>query len=394
MESLLLVVALVTAVQVVVTMSALVPSAIAPELAGSLAVPTELIGYQIAAVYGAAMLTSLIGGTLVRRSGACRISQLALVLCGAGALLAMVPSLAALAVASLLIGFGYGLTNPPSSHLLAKHARPGNRNLLFSIKQTGVPLGGIAAGLIAPAVTVAAGWSWAFATTAAAALALAFALQPLRATWDADRDPSLVLEGAPWRDVRLVWQTAALRRLSLAAFCFAAIQLCLVSFTVALLVEDLAFGLIQAGAVLSIVQAAGFIGRVFWGWLADRLGNGLGVLLSVTALSAASALSTGLLFVAGPWAAYLVLPVFGFAAIGWNGLYLAEVARLSPRGMIGSSTGGSLVFTFAGVLAGPPAFALAYRMTGAFTATVPLLAMLAVLGFALVLAARRDACRR
>ncbi len=38
------------------------------------------------------------------------------------------------------------------------------------------------------------------------------------------------------------------------------------------------------------------------------------------------------------------------AAIGWNGVYLAEVARLGPSGRIDSVTGGPLSPTFAGIV--------------------------------------------
>lgn len=385
-----LVVGAVTGVQTLVTMCALVPSAIAPTLAANVGVATGVIGYQIAVVYGGAMLTSTVGGSAVRRFGACRVSQMALALCALGAGLAMTAWLPALAVASILIGFGYGLTNPASSHLLERFAGSGNRNLIYSIKQTGVPLGGIAAGLMAPAVTVAYGWPWAFAACSAVSFAALAALQGVRRRWDEDRDRATALARSPWADLRLVWSLPALRRLSIAAFFFAAVQLCLMSFLVALLVDDLAFGLVQAGAVLGAVQASGAAGRVFWGWLADRVDNGPAVLLGMSVVTALAALATTLLGPGAPAAVVVgVVMVFGFTAIGWNGVYLAEVARISPRDRIGSATGGSLAFTFAGVLAGPSAFALTSGAIGSFTDTFALLAVVAAAGGLAVHFARR-----
>lgn len=376
-----LVVGAATSVQTLVTMCALVPSAIAPTLAADLGVGAGAIGYQIAVVYGGAMATSMVGGSVVRRFGACRVSQAALALCGAGAGLAIVPWLPALALASVLIGFGYGLTNPASSHLLERFAASRNRNLIYSIKQTGVPLGGIAAGLMAPTVTVGYGWPWAFAACSALSLVALAALQFVRRRWDGDRDRTTVLTRSPWTDLRLVWSDPALRRLSIAAFFFSAVQLCLMSFLVALLVEDLDFGLVQAGALLGAVQASGAVGRVFWGWLADRVDNGPAVLLGMSGVSALAALATTQLSpdVSVAWIVGVVV-VFGFTAIGWNGVYLAEVARVSPRDRIGSATGGSLVFTFAGVLAGPSAFAVASGASGNFTGAFALLAIVAIAG--------------
>lgn len=384
--------AFATLAQTLVTMSAVVPSAISPALAQSLGVHAGLIGYQIALVYGAAMVTSSVGGLWVRRWGACRISQVALAFCAGGALLAMISSLAALAAGSLFIGLGYGLTNPSSSHLLGKRASPENRNLIFSIKQTGVPLGGIAAGLIAPPLAVFFGQRWPFAVTAVALLMLMVLLQPLRPAWDDDRDPHVRVIRSPFADLRSLWRAPVLRWLSVAAFCLAAIQLCLTSFAVALLVEDLGFGLIMAGTVLSTIQVAGFVGRIAWGGLADRLGNGLSVLGGIACVTTAGALATGAL-VAGVerGIVYAVLIGFGFAAIGWNGVFLAEIARGSAPLPTSSATGAALVFTFAGVLAGPPAFTLLQGVTGSFAATFGWMAALPAAGFFLLLLARRAA---
>jgi MFS family permease len=195
---------------------------------------------------------------------------------------------------------------------------------------------------------------------------------------------------SPLRDIRWLWRAPHLRWLSVSAFCFAAMQLCLTTFAVALLVEDLGFGLIAAGGMLSAIQAAGFVGRIAWGWLADRLHNGLLVLLGIACVTTAGALATSALSAgADSRVALAILAGFGFAAIGWNGVFLAEVARGSPPLSIGSATGAALVFTFAGVLAGPPAFTLVHGLIGAFTTTFGAMAALPAAGALLLLLARR-----
>ena len=50
--------------------------------------------------------------------------------------------------------------------------------------------------------------------------------------------------------------------------------------------------------------------------------------------------------------------LFGFAALGWNGVFIAAIARRAPAGTIGHATGGSLFVTYAGVIVTPPAFAM------------------------------------
>ena len=64
----------------------------------------------------------------------------------------------------------------------------------------------------------------------------------------------------------------------------------------------------------------------------------------------------------------LILLVFGASAIGWNGVYLAEVARRAPEGMASVATGGTLAFTFLGVVIGPPLFGLLATVFGTYRA--------------------------
>jgi MFS family permease len=57
-----------------------------------------------------------------------------------------------------------------------------------------------------------------------------------------------------------------------------------------------------------------------------------------------------------PWILFPVLVIFGASAIGWNGVFLAEIARLAPAGQASVATGGTLCITFLGVVLGPPLF--------------------------------------
>jgi hypothetical protein len=63
---------------------------------------------------------------------------------------------------------------------------------------------------------------------------------------------------------------------------------------------------------------------------------------------------------------FVVCALFGATAIGWNGVQLAEIARRSPSGQAGTVTGASGFITFAGVVLGPPAFALLAATTGSY----------------------------
>lgn len=376
--------------QTIVSMASLTLPVLAPELAKVLQVDASTIGYQVSIVYAGAMASAAVGGGVVARLGACRTTQAALMLVAAAMLLAMVPHLAALVVASLLLGFGYGASNPAGAHLLTRYTPASSRNLIFSLKQTGVPLGGMAAALVAPPVAGAFGWHAALFVVIVCALATLALLQPVRVKWDDDRR---VLERSnDRREVRrasvgvlggiaLVWSHRDLRYLSLMALCFAGVQLCLMTFAVTFLVKEAHYTLVEAGVLLSAVQFSGALGRIGWGWMADRMQASRTTLLVLGALMLLATLFTTQ--IDEGWSTVATTTVFvamGATAIGWNGVFLAEVARLAPAGQASTATGGALFFTFGGVLIGPSLFAAIYARLGSYAGTFAVAAGFALLG--------------
>ncbi len=377
-------------VQALASMSTILPSAIAPELAAAHGVPGSLIGLQVSCIYIGAMMTSVVGGVVVRRYGALRCSQLALFFVAIGGLLTIIHALAAVAIGAFFAGLGYGLTNPPSSHMLMKVTNNRNRNLVFSIKQTGVPLGGVIAGLAGPSLALTFGWEMALVIGAMVSLAFMIMISVFRRHWDQDRDETVKLRANPFNDAKIVWKHGGLRAVSLSAFTFSAMQVGISTFTVTMLVADLSFSLIEAGAVLAVLQVAGVSGRILWGWLADRTASPSGVLIGITLVTAIAAVIIGLLNAGTPpFLVYMLFAVMGLTAVGWNGVYLAEVARLAPKGLASSATGSSMVVTYAGVMIGPAAIAGGHALAGSYTATFAMFAITPLAGLFFVLQARK-----
>jgi len=84
-------------------------------------------------------------------------------------------------------------------------------------------------------------------------------------------------------------------------------------------------------------------------------------------LMAAGAAATAMFSAAWPLAAMLVvIAALGATAIGWNGVYLAETARVAPAGQAGLATGGCLFFTYVGVVCCPFLFGLLQRASGSY----------------------------
>lgn len=382
------------AAQTLGTMATAMLPAAAPKVAATYGVDSSIIGYQIS-LLAAAMLVSLVfGGNLSVRWGACRVTQAALGLVAAGALVAVLPHVVFVFLSAIPLGLGYGLMTPSASHLLARFTPAKNRNLIFSLKQTGVPLGGIFAALIMPAVAVHFSWQWALAGTALALLLLIALLQRGREFWDSDRDPEFAIAVNPFGGVAAVWASPALRLLSISGGCFVIVQICISTFTVVFYAEEIGIGLILAGMVLMASQAGGVIGRVFWGWLADVTGDCFAVLSVLAGVMLVAALLCLAVSPAWPIAVSSALfLVFGSTASGWNGAFLAEVARLSPRHAVSSATGGSLFFVNVGKMLGPVVFANAYLAGGSYAGAFALLAVPAGIGLWCLLAARSRVSR-
>ena len=383
-----------TATQSLTTLGALALAAIAPRAAQDLGVSAALIGYQVGAVYFGAMISALYGGGLVRRLGATRTSQLALWLVAAGCMLSAVGTLGALAAGALVIGVGYGITNPPASHLLSRVPTARNMNLIFSIKQCGVPIGAMISGMMMPPLTLGFGWRPALVVCAALAILLSAALQRQCAQWDSDREPGAPVFAAPFAALALIWGNKVLRWLALASFLLSAVQLSLAGFLVTFLVTEGGFTLVAAGTMLAVTHAAGAAGRLAWGWFADRLGSGTKALMVNGAVGIAGALATAAIapdWPLGPVVAAAAL--FGFSAIGWNGVFMAVIARQAPQS-IGMATGGTLFITYAGIVVGPALFSEVHQRLGmSYGAGFALFTLLTAAAIGCLALARRNVNR-
>jgi len=360
------VLAVTLAIQALVSMAVLTVPAMAPAMAQSLNVSPTLIGLYIAVVYAGAMVASLMSGPWVLRWGAIRVSQLGLLVCAAGlVLLAAAPGVVSALVGAFLIGVGYGPITPASSHLLARTTPPDRVSLVFSIKQTGVPLGGVMAGALVPGLLVFGGTDAALLAVAVGNVVCAVIAQPMRDELDADREPGRALGVASLTGpIRLVVSQPQLAQLTLFSFVFSAVQMCLATYLVTYLHSALGYSLVVAGVVLSTAQVGGVVGRVLWGYLADRWLGPRRMLAALALLMALCCAITAALNVGGPLLPVLVLmAAFGASATGWNGVYLAEVARMAPAGQASAATGGALSVTFLGVVLGPVLFGM---LSGAF----------------------------
>jgi MFS family permease len=371
---------------------------LAPAIGAELGLAPSLAGLHTALVYAGAMVSVPFTGGLLRRFGGLRVCQLALLGIAAGIALStlaaphlpLAASAGLLATSALLCGLAHGPVTASGSHLLAPRTPPSRRGMIFSLKQCGVPAGAMLVAAMAPAIGVVHGWRAGALAMSAIAVGVALLLQPLRAGLDADRVPGggrVAGTGsarAALRDAAaslgLLRSVPALRAVTLASSAFGVAQFCFGSFFVAWQVSALGTPLAEAGLRMAMAQGGGLVGRVAWGMLADRAG----ATRVLAACGIGAALSTFALAIAGPdWPGLLVTGVgvvLGATAVGYNGVMLAEVARIAPAGRVGASTAAlQTVFAFTQIVM-PTAFSLLVGLTGGYGAGFALCGLCAAFG--------------
>lgn len=366
---------------------------IAPMITASAGLAPERIGNLSSLVSFGTVLFLLLGGPFLARLGPVRMLQAGALACAAALLVAGLGGVAALAIASLLLGAGYGPSPPAGSRILAATAPKEHRTLIFSVKQAGAPLGGALAGLVAAPIAAAAGWPIALLVAVGTGLLAAALIQPMREALDSERDPARRIG---LRDVLSPRAVAApvsalridplLPRLTALSVSFAVCQGCLFSFTVTWLVETRGMGLVEAGGIFAAMQVAGVVARILLGWLADRTGNATRNLAVQGVVAAASVAALALLPAASGWALMPLCALAGFVGASWNGISLAEVARVAPSERVSDVTSGTTLFVFLGYVAGPSAFSLLVTLTGGWA--VPMLAVAGQLALVALLVGR------
>jgi MFS family permease len=357
-----------TGIQALVTMISLTVSVMAPTLARELELDVTTIGIYASISYIGAMIGSLLSGGFVRRYGPIRISQIIMCVCALGLLICLGNHWIWFLLSAFICGLGYGPATPASSQLLARHVPSQYLSLGFSIKQTGVPLGGILAGLLVPWLLVQFNWQTSMIVLALFVMALGAGLQKWRHEFDTNLEPTANLfKGNFLSSLKLVITHPKLKLIAIATFFFSATQQCYIYFLVTFLETDLGWVTQQAGMALAIVGVSAVIGRILWGIAADATGRSNALIILLAFAMAGITILTG--FVDSDWPTYGIFGLcacFGATGAAWNGIYLAEITRKVDDKDVSRATGGGLFITFFGVVIGPPAFGLVATTTDSF----------------------------
>jgi MFS family permease len=365
-------VATMLAIQVMISLSVLALSVMMPAVAVDLRIDPKLVGIFTAIIYGIAAVTALAAAEPIVRLGAVRICQAALLMAAIGLALNAMAMVAATVLAVMFIGAAQGPINPASAHVLAQRVPRAWFGMVFSLKQTGVPIGFALAGLVFPLLLGLVGWRGASLVAAAAAVLSALVVELLRPSLDA-----VITAGKPtasiWRSIRFVFAHRALRLLGLSAVIYVVAQHTFTFYLVTYLYEHCGLSIARAGFLLSLSQVVGTAVRLLSGGIGDRVPRMQ--LLGWTGIGmTAGSIAVGLLEPDTPfWLIGLAVVGYGAVVISWNGTSQAEFAHLSPPGEAAAVASVQTALAFSGAVFGPPLFALiaslaSYRMAFFFVA--------------------------
>jgi MFS family permease len=268
-----------------------------------------------------------------------------------------------------LAGMGHAPINPATGKAVMSWFSIKGRATAMGVKQTGIPMGGVLAAATLPTIAIVLDWRKAFIISGAISL-LSFlfcllfykkpqmekthkGIQPLSLSslWEILKDRDLML-------------------LSCLVIVFMALQISIQTYLVLFCKERLLFSVITAGYFLSFVHLGGVVGRLTWGPVSDFFFRGRRkiVLIMIGTLSFIICLSFTFLSPQFPiWFIVGLIFLFGYCAIGWNGVYLTLAAELAGRDRAGMATGVSLSIAWFGIFFGPPLFGYIVDQTQSYS---------------------------
>jgi MFS family permease len=344
-------------IQTVISFVAAVAPVVAVEIAAIRQWDVNAIALYLPLLYAAAFAISFGIPLLLAKWGPLPLGIACIALAAVGELGLLAPDWRIVVLTPLMIGLSVGGMNPVTSQILSPHASPRNAAFVTALKQTGVPLGAAAAGLIGPLLVQTTGWRSAVVSIAIATSLIAVSLIPAACRTSAHAEQTMARPACLLESIKQLMAIPGMISVIIAATTYVMAQFCLRSFLTIYFARDLGLTLSFAGFAFAVSQVAGIAGQLIWAALCGRAMTHHGVLTGIGVLMALASGTTAL--AGGTWHPMLLLglaALFGFTAAGFVPVVLGTVMGKSPVGEAGALTSALNVFLIGSSLLGPLAF--------------------------------------
>lgn len=343
-----------------------------PQLIADLHIDREHLGWLTTSAFGLAALLSPWAGALVQRIGS-RTGLLALFLLVAlsFSLMAVLPGFTGVVIALLFCGVAQALANPATNQAIAQ-AKDAPRAALVGLKQAGVQLSALIAGLVLPVLSAAIGWRLALACWVPLALLLAL-LVPGRIAAPA---------AGPRPPLRLTAPNGWLLRLMGIQGCAG---LCLSAFITffGVYASSLGVGAATIGLMVSGFGLMGILSRLLLTPLGAGLKDETVLLGGLFLVGLGTVLVMQYATVDRHWPLWFAVVGMGLSLVASNAVAMSMLLREPRFGGVASSAGMLSLGFFGGIAVGPPLFGVLLRQPGGFSAAWTLLIFALCLGAAL-----------
>lgn len=260
----------------------------------------------------------------------------------------------------LLVGAFYSVSQPGGSKVIIKWFSKENRGLAMGIRQAGIPIGGMLAGVLIPFLTIKYNVAYAINIIACICIIggfLFFIFYKEPYVQEKVREECIKLSF--WMQLKAVMCKKELYPIYITGICMISLQMVLVGHFIKFLVMEQSITPILAGKVFSIVFFSGMIGRVVLAAVSDLLykGNRSTPLFIVVCIS----IGFILIFVISihtitGGVLYGVSALLGFFSIGWFSLFMVEVAESASEESVGMTVSFALTLNQIAIIVAPVLF--------------------------------------
>jgi sugar phosphate permease len=268
------------------------------------------------------------------------------------------------------IGIAGGSTLPTSSKAVMDWFPREGRATAMGIKQSGINVGGMVAGILLPFLAVRFNWQFSLKMIALLSILSAIIIfvlyrESLSGTRRQTGSRAILIRDS----IKLISDRQFLL-MSVTNFLMLVAQFGFTTYLVLFLTRKQNFEVISAGKYLFASFGAGMLGRVGFGLLSDFFfkEKRSAILLFMAAVMTLTCLLLGA-FAEYPqehWVILILVLAFGLTGIGAYGIFLTIVVELTKKELAGLAAGFSSTIGFIGVIIGTPIFGYILDRTASF----------------------------